>query len=111
MEQHIRRLRLSHVANVRDLGGYEADGGVIRWNRLYRAGICPGRTRAIGNGLRRRESGRSWICAALRNCGEAGPAAPGDSWYTCRSRRRKSTWNIRRIWRGWRFLKVCGRAM
>ncbi len=38
MEQHIRRLRLNHVANVRDLGGYEADGGMIRWNMLYRAG-------------------------------------------------------------------------
>ena len=42
MEQHIRRLRLNHVANVRDLGGYEADGGMIRWNMLYRAGDLSG---------------------------------------------------------------------
>ena len=42
MEQHIRRLRLNHVENVRDLGGYEADGGMIRWNMLYRAGDLSG---------------------------------------------------------------------
>ena len=42
MEQHIRRLRLNHVANVRDLGGYEADGGMIRWNMLDRAGDLSG---------------------------------------------------------------------
>lgn len=39
MERHIRRLRLNHAANVRDLGGYGTDGGgVTRWNALYRAG-------------------------------------------------------------------------
>lgn len=39
MERHIKRLRLAHAANVRDLGGYETDGGgITRWNTLYRAG-------------------------------------------------------------------------
>ncbi len=39
MGKHIKRLRLNHACNVRDLGGLEtADGGMIRWNTLYRAG-------------------------------------------------------------------------
>lgn len=39
MEKHIKRLRLDHAHNVRDLGGFEtADGGMVRWNTLYRAG-------------------------------------------------------------------------
>ncbi|MBU9727072.1 tyrosine-protein phosphatase [Diplocloster modestus] len=34
----IRRLRLQHAFNVRDLGGYETSGGsYTRWNVLYRA--------------------------------------------------------------------------
>lgn len=36
----IKRIRLEHAFNIRDLGGLEtADGSVIRWNRLYR-GDC-----------------------------------------------------------------------
>ena len=36
----VKRIRLEHAFNIRDLGGLEtADGSVIRWNRLYR-GDC-----------------------------------------------------------------------
>lgn len=39
----IRRLRLQHAFNVRDLGGYEASGGsYTRWNVLYRADSLSG---------------------------------------------------------------------
>ena len=43
MGNSIRRLRLNGVCNVRDLGGYETrDGGMTRWNTLYRAGNLSG---------------------------------------------------------------------
>lgn len=35
-----RRIRLPHLYNFRDLGGYEADGFVTAWRRLFR-GDCP----------------------------------------------------------------------
>lgn len=36
----MKRIRLEHAFNIRDLGGLEtADGSIIRWNRLYR-GDC-----------------------------------------------------------------------
>ena len=39
MGQHIRRLRLGCIHNVRDLGGYGTEhGGITRWNTIYRAG-------------------------------------------------------------------------
>ena len=39
----IRRLRLQHAFNVRDLGGYETrDGSYTRWNVLYRADSLSG---------------------------------------------------------------------
>jgi len=42
-----RRLPLACCDNFRDLGGYEtADGRVIRWNRLYRAGDLSKLTRS-----------------------------------------------------------------
>ena len=82
MEQHIRRLRLSHVANVRDLGGYEADGGVIRWNRLYRAGDLSGAD--AGDWERLKAAGVRTILD-LRSASElrAKPDRPpqGISWY------------------------------
>lgn len=37
---NIKRIRLNHAFNIRDLGGLEtADGSLIRWNRLFR-GDC-----------------------------------------------------------------------
>lgn len=40
----IRRIRLPHLYNFRDLGGYEADGGVTKWGRIFR-GDCPSKLR------------------------------------------------------------------
>jgi protein-tyrosine phosphatase len=32
-----REIALQGCANFRDLGGYEADGGIVRWRRLFRS--------------------------------------------------------------------------
>ena len=82
MEQHIRRLRLSHVANVRDLGGYEAGGGVIRGNRRYRAGDVSG---AVAGDWERLKAAGVRTILDLRSASElrAKPDRPpqGISWY------------------------------
>lgn len=53
----IRRIRLPHLYNFRDLGGYEAEGSATEWGRLFR-GDCPADltkeewTRLKGMGIR-----------------------------------------------------------
>ena len=83
MEKHIKRLRLKHAHNVRDLGGLEtADGGVIRWNTLYRAGNL---SEADGSDWQRlREAGIRNILdlrslPEIRSCPDRAPE--GISWH------------------------------